>query len=105
MLTTSEKCSFIHNIVKSKTNLTECGKWKKLLEWNRVPSPGKVCILSVWLLDLTYRKTANVTFYLWLVSTVLPAEASVMGTYGAGAGWVRGLGIFLRCKLGICLQE
>lgn len=102
MLTTSEKYSFIHNTVKSKTSLTV---WQVEEASGMVPSPGMVCILSVWLLDLTYRKTANVTFYLWSVSTVLPAEASVMGTYGAVAGLVRGLGIFLRCKLGICLQE
>lgn len=86
MLAASENCSFIHNTVKSKTSLTECGKWKKLPEWTRIPSPGTVCILSVWLLDLIFRETANITFDLWSVRTVLPAEASVMGTYG-GSGW------------------
>lgn len=39
-----------------------------------------VCILIVWLLDLTFQKAANVTFGLWSVSSVLLAETFVMGT-------------------------
>lgn len=65
-----------------------------------------VSISSVWLLDLTFKKTAHVMFHLWSVTALLPAEASVMGTSMTVAVWLGGWEFFYwRRKLGICLQE